>query len=140
MDDVMKEFLADAIQRLKINEGQLETHLTTCASYAFTAGCTASEAEMEYEHAVKQREQREANLTQEAMKNGKKGITMSEIKLLFRLDKKWDELKDKELERYMNHKQLSKLAAAFELQGKMLMSINRRQLFKIEKGIKDHEG
>jgi len=137
------DFYKNATNYLHVNEGDLDGQLATCSSYAYTAGAGSVDAEIRYERAVKVREVREAEITREIMKeqDGKKWKSVTELKSFFREDKKWDEFKEEELNKYAVWKKLTKLANAFEIKAKMLMSLNRRQLAKLEKGIRsDFEG
>jgi len=135
------EFYQNAGWYTHINEGDMEGQIATCAYYAYTSGCGAVDAEMKYEHAVKGRETKEGALMKEIMKDvdGKKWKSVSELKLTFRDNTDWIELKEDELIKYATWKKMVKLANAFEIKAKMLMSLNRRQLAKLEKGIKDFD-
>ena len=132
------DFYKNATTYTHVNESDLEGQLATCASYAYTAGAGGVDAEMRYERAVKLREVREAVITREIMKeqDGKKWKSVTELKCFYREDKEWDKLKEEELNKYAIWKKLVKLANAFEIKAKMLMSLNRRQLAKLEKGIR----
>lgn len=132
------DFYKNATNYLHVNEGDLDGQLATCSSYAYTAGAGAVDAEIRYERAVKIREKMEAELVREIMKDadGKKWKSVSELKMLFRENEEWDKLKEEELTKYAVWKKLTKLANAFEIKAKMLMSLNRRQLAKLEKGIR----
>jgi len=132
------EFYRNATTYTHVNESDLEGQLATCASYAYTAGAGSVDAEMRYERQVKLREVREAEITRAIMKDqdGKKWKSVTELKLFYREDEAWDKLKEEELNKYAVWKKLVKLANAFEIKAKMLMSLNRRQLAKLEKGIR----
>ncbi len=135
------EFYQNAGWYTFVNEGDMEGQLATCAQYAYVAGCGAVDAEVRYEQAVKARETKEGQLMKEIMKDetGKKWKSVSELKLTFRDNKDWIDLKEVELLKYATHKKMVKLANAFEIKSKMLMSLNRRQLAKIEAGIREEK-
>lgn len=132
------DFYKNATTYTHVNEADLEGQMATCSSYAYTAGAGSVDAEIRYERAVKIREKKEAELVREIMKeaDGKKWKSVSELKMLFRENDAWDKLKEEELNKYAIWKKLTKLANAFEIKTKMLMSLNRRQLAKLEKGIR----
>ena len=133
------EFYKNAGWYTHANDADMDGQLATCAYYAYVAGCGSVDAEVRYEKAVKARETEEGKLMREIMQDaeGKKWKSVSELKLTFRDSKTWIDLKEVELTKYATWKKMVKLANAFEIKSKMLMSLNRRQLAKLEHGIKD---
>ena len=119
------DFYKNATMYTHVNEGDLDGQLATCASYAYTAGAGAVDAEIRYERAVKIREVREAQMIREIMKEqeGKKWKSVTELKSFFREDEEWDKLKEEELSKYAVWKKLTKLANAFEIKAKMCLSL-----------------
>jgi hypothetical protein len=127
---------------LQINENNIEEELATTPSFYFTYACLAIEAEEIHDHATLALETYEQELAEKlkcdyipTKKNDEP--TQTELKRLYRADEKWNLLKKEQLKCYKNYKILEKGARAFELKAQMLMSMNKRDVFKIDKGIKD---
>jgi len=57
-------------------------------------------------------------------------LTQTEIKRHFRSDPKWQALKEQETKLRTNAKLLDKAAKALEMKSRMLMSINKRDMYK----------
>lgn len=127
----------DIDRYLKINELKLEDELAMCASYYYTFASLEVEAEDMYEHATMSLEIYEAELsfkyrTDEALKLAK--ATQKQVESFYKADEKWQLLKREQLKLQRNFRLMHKGASALEMKSRMLMSINRRDLFKQDKG------
>lgn len=121
---------------LRVNELQLEQELAMCASYYYTFASLEVEAEDLYEKATLALEIYEAELNKKVRTENPelaKG-TQKSVEIKFREDLRWQELKRDQLEKQRNFRMLHKGASALEMKSRMLMSINRRDLFKQDKG------
>lgn len=114
---------------LRINEMDLESELATCSSYFYTVSALSVEAEELAERAQIALETHEVTLAQQ-YKGADEDVKETHIKRLFKSDPKWNELKNKQQEIHKQHKLLQKAALSFEMKSRLLMSLNRRDLFK----------
>lgn len=128
---------------LTINELNVEDELATCPYFYYRFADLAIDAEREYNQAVLILEQYEASLAitiKMRLSSGKNDkITETEIKRNYRDDEKWRALKAKELDTETKFKKLDKAAKAFDMKNQSLMSLNKRQLFKVSKGMLNPE-
>lgn len=127
---------------ITINELDLETELATVASYYYRFSAIACDAEIAFQKAELELEKYEVELakkikkelsTEDRPKSDK--ITETEIKREFRGDANWLKLKEIVLELEANYKKVEKAAKAFDMKSQNCMSLNKRQLFKVSKGM-----
>lgn len=125
---------------LTVNEHDLESELATCANYYYMFCDLTYDAELEYNQAVLDTEILEANLAKDykdafspTSKTDK--LTETEIKRMYRQDTQWLKLKRIELDKFTNFKKMEKAAKAMEMKSNTCMSINKRQIYKAEKGM-----
>ena len=114
---------------LRINEFKIAEELCTCPSYFYTVSALSVEAEDMYEAATTAIETYEVQLAA-GYKQADEDIKETHIKRQFRSDPKWNELKKQQNKIHKQWKLLQKAALAFDMKSKMLMSLNRRDLFK----------
>lgn len=114
---------------LRINEMNLEGELATCSSYFYTVSSLSVEAEELAERAQIALETHEVTLAQQ-YKAADEDAKETHIKRMYRADPKWNELKTSAQAIHKQHKLLQKAASAFEMKSRLLMSLNRRDLFK----------
>ncbi len=114
---------------LRINEFKIAEELCTCSSYFYSVSSLAVEAEDMYEAATIAVETYEVQLAA-SYKQADEDVKETHIKRLYRADLKWNELHKQQLKIRKQWKLLQKAALAFEMKSKMLMSLNRRDLFK----------
>lgn len=119
----------DIAKLLRINEFKIADELCTCPSYFYTVSALSVEAEDMYESATTALEMHEVALAN-TFKAQDEDIKETHIKRMFRGDSKWNELKKQQGKIHKQWKILTKAALAFEMKSKMLMSLNRRDLFK----------
>ncbi len=127
---------------LTINELNLESEMATCAGFFFTYSCLAIDAEEIANNATIALESYEADLAEQFKLNftpTKKNDepTQTEIKRRYRADDKWNLLKKEQLKCERNQKVLEKGAKAFEIKSNMLMSMNKRDVQYMNKGMKN---
>ena len=114
---------------LRINEFKIADELCTCPSYFYTVSSLSVEAEDMYEAATTAIETYEVQLAA-SYKAIDEDVKETHIKRQYRADPKWNELKKQQNKVHKQWKLLTKAALAFEMKSKMLMSLNRRDLFK----------
>lgn len=133
----------DIEKYLKINELMLADELAMCASYYYTFASLEVEAEDAYEHATMALEIYEAELSAKfrsdaALKLAK--ATQKQVESFYKADEKWQLLKREQLKLQRNYRLMHKGASALEMKSRMLMSINRRDLFSRDKGFGNKRG
>jgi len=132
---------------LKINELDLETELSICSAYYYFYASAASDNELSHNEAELELETYEADLARrikdefetkyKGSKPAKKEITEAEVKREYRKDIRWLELKKKELKIQNECKKMNIIAKAFDMKNLSCMAINKRHLYKANKGMLD---
>ena len=126
----------DINQVLRINELNLIGEMSNCAAWFYYYAALSIDAEDSADAATLAIETYEQQLASE-YKNQPgiygEDMTQTAIKRLFRADAKWQALKEQESKLRNNAKMLDKAAKAIEMKSRMLMSINKRDMYK--KGI-----
>lgn len=126
---------------LTINELDLDTELAVSASNYYRFASLANDAELIYQKKELDLEVYEVQLAKdiktELLKDRSKSdkITETEIKREFRKDNIWLKLKNMALEAQNSYKKLEKAAKSFEMKSQSCMSLNKRQLYKANKGM-----
>ena len=132
---------------LKIDSTHLEEDLASCPSYNYYYMEQSLDTEEMYNRAVLNLEMYEFELGEKLKKDHMKGqeggkwkpeaLKETELKRMFRGDATWLKLKDEEIELYTKYKKLRAAAEAFKDKNLSCTAINKRQLFRAEKGFGD---
>jgi len=126
----------DVSKLVRINEMNLEGEMATCPSYFYSVSALSVEAEELAEKAQIALETHEVTLAQQ-YKLQDEDAKETHIKRMYRSDAKWNELKNECTRLHKEHKLLTKAASAFDMKSRLLMSLNRRDLFK--RGLNNHD-
>lgn len=136
-----KKLDVDISSILVVNELDIETELSYCASHYYRFASLADEAELIAQKCKLDLEVFEVQLAKDIRKqlleDGYKAdkITESEVKREFRSNKLWLALKNKAIDAECDHKKLEKAAKGFDIKSQNCMSLNKRQLYKASKGM-----
>ena len=126
----------DINQVLRINELNLTSEMSNCAAWFYYYAALSIDAEDSADAATLAIETYEQQLAAEYKSQpavyGEK-LAQPAIQRLFRADARWQALKEQESKLKVNAKILDKAAKAIEMKSRMLMSINKRDMYK--KGI-----
>lgn len=114
---------------LVINDRELEKEMAHGAANYFYFANLNIEAEDLSEKALIALEIHEVKLST-ILRANHESVTQTEIKRMFRDDKKWIELKNQQLKLIMNSRMLDRAAKAFDIKTRLLTSMNRRDLYK----------
>ncbi|SRR5215204_1429435 len=118
---------------LRINEANIQHELASVASYYFHYSNLAVEAELYAEKLELTLSTVETKVARAVKSGNTKGEAKeADIKRACREDEEWLAEQDKLLNMQRSAKILSKIAIAFDMKSKMLMSLNRRDLHKTE--------
>jgi hypothetical protein len=133
MEDLFN--IVDIEKALNINEHNLEREMSTCPSYYFRYAMLAVDAEQIEEKFIIIREAYEASIAVRLKRADPKGaMKEADLKRECHEDDHWQELNDKVLIHHNYVRKLKAASAAFDMKSKMLMSLNRRDLFKRSQG------
>ncbi len=132
----------DITQLTGINQLDLETEFATAPRYFYMFSAVAVEAEdmldqhtliMEiFENKIaKQLKQENSNKPRKAGET----FTQTDIKRLFHENDEWVVLRKEQLRLQKNLRMMEKAAKAFDMKARMLSSLNRRDLFKSDRGM-----
>jgi hypothetical protein len=137
----------NVFELLNINQLDLETELSICAAYYFYYASAASDADLQHNEADLELETYEADLARrikdefeekyKGVKPAKKEITEAEVKREYRKDIRWQQLKKTELKLQNDCKKMNIIAKAFEMKNISCTAINKRDLYKANKGMVD---
>lgn len=128
--------IVDIDKILHINENNLGLEMSTCAQYHFHYAMLGYDAEHLEETFKLSRQAYEAEVAQTLKAEDAKGIMKeADLHRACFIDPKWMELNGKELEFHSHAKKLKAVAVSLDIKAKMLMSLNRRNLFMESKGM-----
>jgi hypothetical protein len=134
MEDLFN--IVDIEKALSINEHNLEREMSTCPTYYFRYAMLAVDAEQLEEKFITVREAYEAGLAVRLKRADPKGaMKEADLKRECHEDDHWQELNDKVLMHHNYVRKLKAASAAFDMKSKMLMSLNRRSIFKESSGM-----
>lgn len=133
----------DINQLTTINQFDLEKEFAETPRYFYLFSTLAVEAEdlldqhtliMEIFENKLAKEIKEKDLNRE---NRKKlsDLTQTDIKRLFHENDEWQKLRKEQLRLQKNLRMMEKAAKAFDMKARMLSSLNRRDLFKSDRGM-----
>jgi hypothetical protein len=127
----------DINQVLQVNELNLQKEMSTCPAWYYYYAALAIDAEEGADNATLAVETYEQLLASDYKSKPSiyGDMTVTDIKRHFRGDAKWQLLKEQENKLRTNAKLLDKAAKALEMKSRMLMSINKRDMYK--KGVFD---
>lgn len=127
----MSEEIANINEVLQINELNLQQEMATCPAWYYYYAALAVDAEESADTAALAVETYEQQLAGEYKRlPAGSDLTQTEIKRSFRSDSRWQALKEQETKLRTNSKLLDKAAKAMEMKSRMLMSINKRDMYK----------
>lgn len=127
--------IVDFEKVLRINENNLEGEMSTCAFYYFQYAMMAADAEQLEENCKLEKQAYEADKAVILKAADAKGIMKeADLDRACYQDPKWQVLYNKEIEYRMYVKKLKAMVAAFDIKSRMLMSMNRRSIFKDTNG------
>jgi hypothetical protein len=128
--------LTDIAAALKINEDNLEGEMAVCPSQFFSHASLVVDAEQLEENFKLAKEARAADIARSLKSQDSKGVMKeADLNRACREDTRWLELHEKETEYHSYVKKLKSAANGFEMKSRMLMSLNRRSLFKMSQGM-----
>jgi hypothetical protein len=128
--------ITDIAKALKINEDNLEGEMAACPSQYYGYASMVVDAEQLEEHFKLAKEACAADIARTLKSADSKGVMKeADLKRACSEDKNWINMHNKESEYHSHVKKLKSAAAAFDMKSRMLMSLNRRSLFKMSQGM-----
>lgn len=118
------------IEQLKINDTDVEADMRSCSSYYYFYTSREPDLQRELDDVTNELKVFEAMKAKELRKEFPKGLKEADIDRACVLDPSWQEIHERELEVRKLLSIYKLIGRAFEMKSRMLMSINKRELFE----------